>query len=94
MATRGSRASCVVSVIVWAARTIRKILRANRIPPVPQRATVHTWRAFVRAQAATLMACDFFQMDLINLTRVCVFFVIDVRTRFRPPARGHRASHG
>jgi putative transposase len=40
------------------------------------------WRAFVRAHAATLMACDFFHVDLINLTRVYVFFVIDVRTRF------------
>ncbi|MCW2931648.1 MAG: Integrase catalytic region, partial [Actinomycetia bacterium] len=43
-----------------AATTIRKILRANRIPPAPQRATVHTWRAFLRAHAATLVACDFF----------------------------------
>ena len=65
-----------------AATTIRKVLRANRIPPAPQRATVHTWRAFLRAHAATLVACDFFHVDLVNLTRVYVFFVIDVRTRF------------
>jgi transposase InsO family protein len=65
-----------------AATTIRKTLRANRIPPAPQRATVHTWRAFLRAHAATLVACDFFHVDLVNLTRVYVFFVIDVRTRF------------
>jgi putative transposase len=64
-----------------AATTIRKILRANRIPPAPQRATVHTWRAFLRAHAATLVACDFFHVDLVSLTRVYVFFVIDVRTR-------------
>ncbi len=65
-----------------AAATIRKILRANRIPPAPQRATVHTWRAFLRAHAATLVACDFFHVDLVSLTRVYVFFAIDVRTRF------------
>jgi putative transposase len=65
-----------------AAATIRKVLRANRIPPAPQRATVHTWRAFLRAHAETLVACDFFHVDLVNLTRVHVFFVIDVRTRF------------
>ena len=65
-----------------AATTIRKILRANRIPPAPQRATMHTWRAFLRAHAATLVACDFFHVDLVSLTRVYVFFVIDVRTRF------------
>jgi putative transposase len=64
-----------------AAATIRKILRADRIPPAPQRATVHTWRAFLRAHAATLVACDFFHVDLVNLTRVYVFFAIDVRTR-------------
>jgi transposase InsO family protein len=27
------------------------------------------------------LACDFFQVDLANLTRVYVFFVIDVRSR-------------
>jgi putative transposase len=65
-----------------AAATIRKILRANRIPPAPQRATVHTWRAFLRTHATTLVACGFFHVDLVSLTRVYVFFVIDVRTRF------------
>ena len=30
----------------------------------------------------SLVACDFFHVDLINLTRVYVFFVIYVRTRF------------
>lgn len=57
-------------------------MRANRIPPAPQRATVYTWRAFLRAHAATLVAVDFFHVDLVNLTRVYVFFVIDARTRF------------
>ena len=65
-----------------AAATIRKILRTNRIPPAPQRATVHTWRAFLRAHAETLVARDFFHVDLVSLTRVHVCFAIDVRTRF------------
>jgi len=65
-----------------AAATIRKILRANRIPPARQRATAHTWRTFLRAHASTLLACDFFHVDLASLTRVYVFFVIDVQTRF------------
>jgi putative transposase len=34
------------------------------------------------AGAATLVACGFFHVDLVSLTRVYVFFVIDVRTRF------------
>lgn len=43
---------------------------------------MHTWRAFLRAHAVTLVACDFFRVDLVSLTRVYAFFVIDVRTRF------------
>ncbi len=65
-----------------AASTIRKVLRAHRIPPAPQRATGYTWRAFLHAHAETLVACDFFHVDLANFNRVYVFFVIDVRTRF------------
>ena len=64
------------------ASTIREILRANRIPPAPRRATQYTWRAFMRAHAQTLLACDFFHVDLANLTMRNAFFVIDVRTRF------------
>lgn len=38
-------------LVIKAAATIRKVLRANRIPPAPQRATVHTWCAFLHTQA-------------------------------------------
>jgi putative transposase len=65
-----------------AATTVRKILRAHRIPPAPQRMGECTWRTFLHAHAETLLACDFFHVDLANLTRVYVFFVIDVRSRF------------
>jgi putative transposase len=65
-----------------AATTVRKILRARRIPPAPQRVGEYTWRTFLHAHAETLLACDFFHVDLANLTRVYVFFVIDVRSRF------------
>jgi putative transposase len=65
-----------------AATTVRKILRAHRIPPAPQRVSEYTWPAFLHAHAETLLACDFFHVDLVNLTRVYVFFVIDVRSRF------------
>jgi putative transposase len=55
---------------------------------------VHTWRAFLRAHAATLVACGFFHVDLVNLTRVHVFFVIDVRARFvrMPGVTAHPAA--
>ena len=64
-----------------AAATIRKTLRQHRLPPAPTRSTDHTWRAFLRAHAKTLLACDFFHVDLLDLTRVYVFFVIECHTR-------------
>ena len=44
------------------ASTVRRILKQLRIPPAPQRART-TWRQFVRTQAATMLACDFFHVD-------------------------------
>jgi transposase InsO family protein len=63
------------------ASTIRRILRARRLPPAPQRSREYDWRTFTRAHAESLLACDFFHVDLANLRRVYVFFVMDVRDR-------------
>ena len=63
------------------ASTVRRVLRRLRIPPAPQRSR-STWRQFLRAQAPTMLACDFFHVDCaVTLRRVYVFFVIEVSTR-------------
>ena len=45
------------------ASTIRRVLRALKIPPAPHRRTVTTWRKFLHTQAATMLATDFFYVD-------------------------------
>jgi putative transposase len=63
-----------------AASTIRKILRAHRIPPPSGHDG--SWRVFLRAHAATLLAADFFHVDCaFTLSRLYVAFAIEHRTR-------------
>ena len=63
------------------ASTVRRVLKRLRIPPAPPRDRT-TWRQFLRGQAATMLACDFFHVDCaVTLRRLYVFFVIEVGTR-------------
>jgi putative transposase len=61
--------------------TVRRVLRRLRVPPAPRRSS-SAWRQFLRSQASTVLACDFFHVDCaVTLRRIYVFLVIEVGTR-------------
>jgi transposase InsO family protein len=62
------------------ATTVRTILLRHGLDPAPRRAGP-TWSQFLRSQAATILACDFFTVETITLKTLYVLFFIEVSTR-------------
>src|SRR5207248_5599750 len=56
--------------------TVWQILKNAGIDPAPRRSG-QTWRAFLQAQAKTILAVDFFHVDTVFLRRLHVLFFIE-----------------
>jgi putative transposase len=66
--------------VTVSATSVRTILRRHRLGPAPRRGGP-SWTQFLRTQAAGALACDFLTVETIGLTRLYVFFVIELERR-------------
>ncbi len=60
--------------------TVRRLLIGAGLGPAPRRAGP-SWRDFLRHQAASMLACDFFTVETISLRRFYVLFFIELGSR-------------
>jgi transposase InsO family protein len=66
--------------IAVSATSVRKVLLEAGLQPAPERGP-SSWRAFLRAQAATMLACDFLTVETAFLQRIYMLFFISLETR-------------
>jgi putative transposase len=66
--------------VAVSATTVRTVLLEAGMPPAPDRAGL-SWRAFLRQQAATTLACDFLTVETAFLQRIYVLFFVSLATR-------------
>jgi putative transposase len=71
--------------VAVSATTVKKILREAGLGPAVSRVGL-SWRAFLRAQAQSMLAVDFFTVETMSLQRLYVLFFIELGSR-----RGHLA---
>jgi hypothetical protein len=66
--------------VAVSATTVKKILREAGLGPAGSRGGL-SWCAFLRAQAASMLAVDFFTVETIALRRLYVLFFIEIGSR-------------
>ncbi len=60
--------------------SVRRILLAAGLEPAPRRIGP-SWQQFLRQQAASILACDFFTVETLSLRRYYVLFFIELESR-------------
>src|ERR1039458_3289322 len=65
--------------VVISATSVRRILIDAGFGPAGARDGL-SWRDFIRSQAQSMIACDFFTVDTISLRRIYVLFYIELST--------------
>jgi putative transposase len=60
--------------------SVRRLLLGASLQPAPRREGA-SWRDFLRQQAASMLACDFFTVETISLRRFYVLFFIELGSR-------------
>ena len=66
--------------IAVSATSVKKILREAGLGPAGSRSGL-SWRAFLRAQAQSMLAVDFFTVETVSLQRLYVLFFIELGSR-------------
>jgi len=66
--------------MVVSATTVKKVLRGEQLGPAGKRRGL-SWREFLRTQARSVIAVDFFTVDAIWLERLYVLFFIEISSR-------------
>jgi putative transposase len=66
--------------VAISATSVRRILIAAGLGPAGTRDGL-SWREFIRSQAQSMIACDFFTVDTISLRRIYALFFIELSTR-------------
>ena len=57
-------------------QTVGNILRRHDIPPAPQRKQATSWKDFIRAHMAVLVATDFFTVEVLTLKGLVTYYVL------------------
>jgi len=60
--------------------TIRRVLASAGLEPAPRRGAA-SWHVFLRQQAVSMVACDFFTVETMSLRRLYVLFFIELGSR-------------